>query len=210
MHIMSFRMKILTFALVILASSTFLILKGKWPIDKVGDTYTGINIAEDQSEDISRDKGPVDAVDFAVYDTPRDVPDVSFFGPDGRAFTFDNWRGQKLVVNFWATWCAPCVEELPRLNLLKQELDSRGTNVSVIAISMDTQKDFDDIAAFLKRHKAGKLTPFMDTNREVMRKMNLSGFPVTYILNEQGHEITRYEGPLAWDDPKVLDAILRL
>lgn len=207
---MSFRTKILIFALAILAGSTLLILKGKWPIDKVGDTYTGINISNDQSETVDRAEGEPETVDFATYNTPRTVPAVNFYGPDGSVYGFDNWRGQKLVVNFWATWCAPCVEELPRLNLLKQELESRGAAVSVIAISMDAQKDFDQIADFLKKHKAGKLHPFMDTNREIMGKMNLSGFPVTYILDEQGRELTRYEGPLAWDDPKVLDAILRL
>ncbi len=207
---MSFRYKILIFAVLLIAGATFLILKGNWPLDKVGDTYTGINIPNDQADNPERAQGAPDSLEFAVYDQPRALPDVRFYGPGDQTFSFDNWAGRKLLVNFWATWCAPCVEELPRLNLLQQELRGQGSNIDVITVSMDSQKDFDEIMDFLKKHQAGGLTPYMDSGRDIMKKFNLSGFPVTYILNEQGLEITRYEGPLAWDDPKVLEALLRL
>lgn len=207
---MSFRQKTLIFAILLVAGASFLILKGNWPLDKVGDTYTGINIDNEDSEPVNVNAEKPEIVEFAKYDTPLPVPAIQFFGPDGASYSLDSWEGQKLIVNFWATWCAPCVEELPRLNLLKQELKARGVNMDVITISMDTQQDFEDIQEFLRDHKAGGLPAFMDTERTVLRNMEMSGFPVTYMLNEQGQEITRYEGPLEWDDPKVIEALLRL
>lgn len=209
-HPMSFRLKTMIFAAIIVAGATFLILKGTWSLDKVGDTYTGINIPNDQAEPLPEKVSEVGEVTFARYNQPRDFPNITFYGPGQQSFNIANWQGRKLLINFWATWCAPCVEELPRLNLMKQELASRNANIDVITISMDTHKDFNDILAFLKRHKAGGLPAYMDSGREIMKGLNLSGFPVTYVLNEYGQEISRYEGPLAWDNPKVIEALLKL
>lgn len=210
---MSFRQKIILFASVIILGATLLILNGKWSIDKVGETYTGINIANDETlreQPTTQSSAEPESLEFALHETPLDMPALTFFTADGQEYGFDQWQGRKLIVNLWATWCAPCVEEMPLLDNLKTILEQRQAGFDVIAISIDRQKSFADINRFFDKHGIENLVPFMDTENQVMMNMTISSFPVTYILNEQGQEIARYNGPLEWDHPKVIDALLKL
>lgn len=209
----TFRKSVLILAIVIICGSVFLILNGIWPLDKVGDTYTGINIPNDQSERVQRrdtENVSDDIVRFNVYDTPLARPSFTFMAGPDQTVDLSEFTGKKLIVNLWATWCAPCVEELPSLARLKQRLLDEGAGFDVITISIDAQKDFSDIRKFLDKHDADILPPYMDAGGQVLDHYNLSSFPATIIFNEQGQQIAEYLKPLEWDSDNVIEALNRL
>jgi len=145
---------------------------------------------------------------FIQYETPREILDVQFLAPNGKTVGFDRWKGQKLIVNIWATWCAPCVTELPSLDYLKGKIQGKGYDV--IAISVDRNRTIQDIDQFLTKLNIKNLITFFDRDREVIRKIEIDSFPLTLVLDEQGRELGRYEGSLDWGDKAVLAALSKL
>jgi cytochrome c biogenesis protein CcmG, thiol:disulfide interchange protein DsbE len=125
------------------------------------------------------------APDFTVKDSERSV-------------TLSQLRGQVVVLNFWATWCPPCVEEMPSLVQMQQRLKSKG--VTVLAISLD-----DDAGAyqrFLKVHGVDLLTVRDDQHKS----NNLYGtfkFPETYIIDRKGVMRRKFIGPVDWTQPEI-------
>jgi|AntRauTorcE11897_2_1112592.scaffolds.fasta_scaffold04145_3 thiol-disulfide isomerase/thioredoxin len=203
----SFRVQIIVFGLLVVFGSSYLILKGMWPLDKAGQTTTGMNLPE--NTEISTDEPPERSRDmFHHYERPAPMPQISFFAAENQPVDFSRWRGQKLVVNIWATWCAPCVDELPYLDVLKEK--SAALGMDVIAVSIDRQKDQAQIAKFLDKLGVKNLTPYHDVAGEFMRKLDIGQFPLTLILNEQGEIIAQHQGPLKWDEPRVIKALSNL
>ncbi|MGM0422011.1 MAG: TlpA family protein disulfide reductase [Pseudomonadota bacterium] len=178
-----------------------------WPLDKAGQATTGMNLPE--NTEISTDDPPERSRDmFHHYETPAPVPRIPFFAAENQPVDFSRWRGQKLIVNLWATWCAPCVDELPYLDNLKEKAGALG--MDVIAVSLDRQKDHAEIAAFLDKLDVENLTPYHDADGEFMRNLDIRQFPLTLILNEQGQIIAQHQGPLKWDAPQVIKALSNL
>ncbi|MGR6330622.1 TlpA family protein disulfide reductase [Sphingomonas sp. XXL09] len=119
------------------------------------------------------------------------APAATFAGPDGKSTSLAAFRGKPVLVNLWATWCGPCVAELPTLGKLAQA----GT-VRVVAISQDMQAT-DKVPAFLKDHGAAALAPYVDA------KMALSlaygtNLPTTILFDSAGKEVWRWNGGNDW------------
>lgn len=120
------------------------------------------------------------------------APDARFEGADGRPVTLAAFRGKPLLVNLWATWCGPCVGELPTLG----KLAATG-RVRVAAISQDMQAT-GRVPAFLKEHGGAGLTPYLD------QKMALSlaygaNLPMTILFDSAGREVWRWSGGNDWN-----------
>lgn len=204
----SFRAKIIIFAILVVIGGSYLILKGTWPLDKAGQTITGMNLAG-EGDDTTLNPPPERSRDmFHHYEIPAPMPEISFYSAENEKVDLNRWRGRKLVVNIWATWCAPCVDELPYLDNLRDLVSRYG--MDVIAVSIDRRKSFEDIVNFLRRLKVQKLEPYLDIEGEFMRNLEIGQFPMTLILNEDGHIIAQYQGPLKWDDPLVIEALSNL
>lgn len=123
----------------------------------------------------------------------KPAPTAAFKGPDGKPVRFADLKGKPLLVNLWATWCAPCVKELPTLDRL-----ARSGAVEVVAVSQDTAPP-DSVVAFLKEHQISTLKPYQDPN------MGLSGalgpdtvLPTSILIDANGKEVWRYVGDLDW------------
>ena len=112
-----------------------------------------------------------------------------------------NYRGRLVVLNLWATWCGPCITELPALARAKAALANDG--VAVIAVDLE-KKEAADIGAFLKQHGADGLDISIDRELNLMRSFGASGLPLTIVFDGQGHEIARAAGPQKWDDPEAV------
>ena len=108
-------------------------------------------------------------------------------------------RGRVVVLNFWATWCPPCIDEMPSLERLHQALADRG--VSVIAISVDER--FSDVPAFVKKFDL-TFSVLYDEGKRVSRKYQTFKYPETYILDREGRLKSKVVGPRDWAAPTVI------
>ncbi len=108
-------------------------------------------------------------------------------------------RGKVVVLNFWATWCPPCVEETPALNRLQQRIASRGG--LVLGVSVD--EDQSAYERFLKQQGVAFST-FRDPSRKISLDYGTSLYPETYILDHNGKIARKVIGPQQWDSPEML------
>jgi thiol-disulfide isomerase/thioredoxin len=142
-----------------------------------------------------------------VHDEARGPVDAGFVAPTGGARSFDNFRGDLLVVNIWATWCPPCREEMPSLDRLSAALEDAPVQVLAIASERGGMRK---APAFMKEIGARNLVGYADESLELPREVGLLGMPTTLILDPRGREIARYQGDAVWDDPKAVALIRRL
>jgi len=131
---------------------------------------------------------------------PKPVPAFSFTDQDGKSLTLADFKGKLVVLDVWATWCAPCRAEFPRLDRLQAELG--GANLAVVALSVDLggRKQVD---RFYDEIKIKSLAEYLDPAGESAKILGLRGLPTTLILDRQGREVARIEGEAAWDGPDV-------
>ena len=122
-----------------------------------------------------------------------------------RKLTLSDFRGKVVVLNFWATWCPPCVEEMPSLIEMQRRLKDKG--IVVLAVSLDA--DGDAYHKFLKDHDVNLLT----VRDPDMKSSDLYGtfkYPETYIIDRKGILQRKFIGSVDWSDPEVVDFLSRL
>jgi thiol-disulfide isomerase/thioredoxin len=136
-----------------------------------------------------------------VHGSPHEVPEFSFIDADGETRTLADWRGKLLLVNIWATWCAPCKEEMPALDRLEAKLG--GENFAVLPISVD-RGGLQKPQGFLEEINADNLPLLLDETARLNFKLEVMGLPATLIIDEQGREIARMIGPAEWDSPEAI------
>lgn len=122
----------------------------------------------------------------------KPAPQIAFRSPDGEETSLAEFAGRPVVMNLWATWCAPCVKELPTLASLA---DSR-KDLTVLALSQDMQPQ-DKVAAFLDEKKIA-LEPFQDPEMAMSSELGANILPTTILYGSDGKEIWRYTGDLDW------------
>ncbi|MFZ4069360.1 MAG: TlpA family protein disulfide reductase [Caulobacterales bacterium] len=148
---------------------------------------------------------------FSTTLSGRAAPATLFFGPDGAKTATLTGGDQKLtVVNLWATWCAPCVREMPTLATLQTAFADQG--VKVMALSVDRAEDRTFAAEELARLSGGVLKPYADPTYAVVYEIGeVKGFPTTVIYNAAGKEVGRIH-ETDWSTPEaraVVEAALR-
>ena len=111
------------------------------------------------------------------------------------------------VINFWATWCVPCKEELPDLSLLKSKI--KKYNIDVFTISID-KKDIKDQLKFLSNNSALNLEHFFDKEMKIFKALKLRGIPTTIIVDQDSFIISKHEGILKWGEDEIINKIKSL
>ncbi len=111
------------------------------------------------------------------------------------------------VINFWATWCVPCKEELPDLSLLKSKI--KKYNIDVLTISID-KKDIKDQLKFLSNYGASNLDHFFDKEMKIFKALKLRGIPTTIIVDQNSFIISKHEGILKWGEDEIINKIKSL
>ncbi|HEY7351489.1 MAG TPA: TlpA disulfide reductase family protein [Terriglobales bacterium] len=142
----------------------------------------------------------IPAADFTIKDSDHSV-------------TLSHLRGQIVVLNFWATWCPPCVDEMPSLVGLQKKFEGKG--VTVLAVSVDD--DANDYHNFLKNHAIDLLTvrePGQKTNTGVIApvssKYGTFKVPETYIIDRKGIIRRKFIGAVDWSEPEIVEYLNRL
>lgn len=129
---------------------------------------------------------------------------VTFFDSDEQPVTLDRFKGKTILVNLWATWCPPCIAELPSLDRLQAKLKDK--NFEVVAVSLD-KPPLEDILSFLKGRDVDHLTFYWDKNREVDRKWKFAGIPASFLIDGEGTVIKRFDGTYEWDKGAMFDEV---
>jgi len=128
---------------------------------------------------------------------------IDFVGPEGGFASWDDFKGEYLLVNFWATWCPPCVVELPSLDKLAKRFDGKGLNV--IAISIDSMRSHEDIKLFLENRGIGEFAMYFDQNQEIQNKIYMRGIPTSILLDPQGNILNIFEGDARWNASSAIE-----
>lgn len=143
-----------------------------------------------------------------VTEAPPPMPTRTLRDAAGADTTLAAYQGQVMVLNLWATWCAPCLEEMPSLAALQRNFEGR---ISVIPISVDSEGERDKAISELQRLSGGSLPFLQDMTRGVLFDTQAAGMPVTIIYNAQGQEVARLAGGADWsgeDATRVIEAVL--
>jgi thiol-disulfide isomerase/thioredoxin len=133
-------------------------------------------------------------------DSPKPLPEIGFSDGEGREVTLAGMRGKTLLVNLWATWCAPCKVEMPGLNRLHAKLG--GPDFEVVAISLDWA-GAEKPRQFLAANGLDKLALYFDAKKDLMQRFGAPGLPLSVLIDEQGREVARLAGAAEWDSPEA-------
>ena len=151
-----------------------------------------------------RDRAVGSMAAFLVKTERPIVPDLGFTDSTGNPVKLEKWRGRVVLLNLWATWCAPCRKEMPTLNALQKQLGSK--DFEVVALSVD-RKGLAVSSAFLKDTGADSLGLYADETAKSLEDLQAPGLPVTLLVDRKGREIGRLLGPAAWDSAEAVALI---
>ena len=136
---------------------------------------------------------------FERTDPPRPLA-AAFVDAEGAVRTVAEYSGKGLVINFWATWCGPCVREMPALDRLREQI--AGDGIEVIALSED--RDGPEIVEkFYRKNGIAALPVLMDAGRLTLREAKVVNLPTTLLIDRRGNEVIRVVGLAEWDAPET-------
>jgi thiol-disulfide isomerase/thioredoxin len=140
-----------------------------------------------------------------VPDSPKRLPDLAFNAPDGKPVTLSSLRGKTVLVNLWATWCAPCRKEMPALDKLQADLG--GTDFEVVAVNID-QRNLERPKTFLQEIGVSKLAYYHDASAKIFQQLKAAdrafGMPTTLLISSEGCELGYLAGPAEWASEDAL------
>ncbi|MEM7598048.1 MAG: TlpA disulfide reductase family protein [Pseudomonadota bacterium] len=142
---------------------------------------------------------------LVFHEAPQDVSNTAFETIDGGTGTLADYDGKIVVLNFWATWCAPCRHEMPMLSELQSELGGDRFEVVTIATGRNPPQA---MKAFFAEIGVDNLPLHRDPRSKIAREMGVLGLPVTMVLDENGQEIARLVGDADWSSDAA-QAIMR-
>lgn len=145
---------------------------------------------------------------LVFHSAPKEAGDEDFMTFDEQPLNLSDWQGKWVVVNFWATWCAPCRKEMPMLSDLQSELGGEDFEVVTIATSRNPPAK---MKAFFDEIGVDNLPLHRDLRSVLAREMGILGLPVTVILNPDGQEVARLTGDADWSSENaraVLKALI--
>ena len=139
--------------------------------------------------------GPEEAgkgVDRSHKGTP--APEIEFHDPEGDETSLAAFRGKPVLVNLWASWCAPCVKELPTLDRLAT---ASAAKLAVVAVSQDMAPQ-SSVSAFLAAHEIGELGAYHDPEMALTSALGVQIMPTSVLYDAAGKEVWRFTGDLDW------------
>jgi thiol-disulfide isomerase/thioredoxin len=139
---------------------------------------------------------------FSMHPAPRPLPEIRFENGQGEAMSLADFRGGVVLLNIWATWCAPCRREMPTLDRLQATLG--GPDFQVVALSLD-RKGLSAVQEFYAELGLETLPIYIDETGAAQRALSVLGLPTTLLLDREGNEIGRLLGPAEWDSPEMVE-----
>lgn len=145
---------------------------------------------------------------LVFHSAPKAVSGAEFFLADEAGMgTLADYRGKYVLLNFWATWCAPCRKEMPMLSALQAEFGGERFKVLTLATGRNTAAG---MTKFFDEAGITNLPLHTDPKQALAREMGVFGLPITVILNPEGQEIARLRGDATWDSDSARAIITAL
>ena len=141
------------------------------------------------------------AIDRSHAGTP--APAVAFETKDGKSATLADFRGRRVLVNLWATWCVPCIAEMPDLDALAK---AKGTALIVLPVSQDME-GWRAVTPFFAKRGFSALVPRLDQPGNFAEAVKARGLPVSILYDAQGREVWRVAGSVKWTSAEVMAAL---
>jgi thiol-disulfide isomerase/thioredoxin len=141
--------------------------------------------------------------EFIPVSPAEPAPAFSFFDLDGNSVSLSDFAGKLVVVNLWATWCAPCLREMPSLERLPQHLDRK---IVVLAISED-RGGSKVVEPFVEKLGLKSVKVYLDPKSGAERAFKIQGLPTSFVIDRDGKIRGRLEGAAEWDSPKLLETL---
>ena len=139
---------------------------------------------------------------IAINETPKPILSLIFEDFSGNEINLKNYPGKLLIVNFWATWCAPCKKEMPSLDLLQTHYKLNNLKIFPINVGKD---NIDKILSFYSETGIQNLNFYFDSPTTLAKKFKLRGIPTSILINKEGEEFARIIGSINFNDNKFID-----
>ncbi|MCU7854226.1 MAG: TlpA family protein disulfide reductase, partial [Candidatus Thiodiazotropha sp. (ex Lucinoma borealis)] len=142
------------------------------------------------------------AIGVRLYPNPKPANDFSLPDLTGKIHQITDYRGKAYILNFWATWCAPCIKEMPALERAAEILQEQ----EILVLTVNSGETRQEIEKFINKTPIN-LPILLDGNSKVMDKWKVLALPTSYIVDVEGMVVARVVGGQEWDDPSVLTQI---
>jgi thiol-disulfide isomerase/thioredoxin len=143
-----------------------------------------------------------DIKNIVIIKNPKTYEEIVFKDSKQKDVNLANYKGKLLILNFWATWCAPCRDEMPSLDLLQS--DSRLNNLKIFPINIG-QEDLLKSVIFFRELKINNLDIYLDPTINLVKKFSLRGVPTTILFDKEGKEFARIIGSIDFSDQKFIE-----
>lgn len=132
----------------------------------------------------------------------KEVSDFSLTDKDGHAYRLSDFRGNIVFINFWATWCPPCLQEMPYMEALNQKLKAK--SFTMVAVSVD--RSWSDIVSFFSNQgRQPSFLVLLDAEKLVSAGYGSTMYPETYVIDRKGRLLKKYIGAVDWLEPRILE-----
>ena len=138
---------------------------------------------------------------LVIHKNPKKLEKINFKNINNETINLNSFEKSLIIINFWATWCAPCIEEMPSLNRLKTNPIFNNLEIIPINVGRDNIEKTKD---FYKKLKIKDLKIYFDKDVELAKKFLLRGLPTTVFVNKQGEEFARVIGFVNFDDKNII------
>ena len=144
---------------------------------------------------VADDGAPPALRQFIPTDPPRPAPEIAFADGAGKSLSLADFRGKLVLVNLWATWCEPCIREMPSLDRLRAAMPAG--DLAIVLVSQD--RGGDKVVAPFFAKLGLKLETYLDPKSAVGHAFEVRGLPTSILIDREGNELGRVEGALDWD-----------
>lgn len=141
---------------------------------------------------------------IVIHQSPRDLPILEIENIKSQKIILEKLSSKVTLINFWATWCAPCKKELPLLDKLANSVNSKQLNIVLINLE---NKKYSDVKSFLDNLGIKNLTTYFDKNLKLTRSLGLRGIPVTLVVNSEKKEVARILGDIDFNNEEFVNWI---